>query len=598
MNFFLSDKTDLSAHYLYSNVLQELKTQLYNRYILENDFFTRNATTNNEPLEQNHMATVKLQQKIDSTQELRLNFRYKHRNEARSRKENNRLFNTEGELTNQLDQEQTSQEQDNIIATSLYYQKKLKKKGRALWLNGAFAHQDQRRDWEIFSETKLYEQQQLTTRDTLAQTQMKQNGEQVYGLKVAYLEPLSKLVDWEWNAAAGWHLENLNQKTKDWIEDQATTNELLSDQYRKEYNYQRLMTKLDIDSKDKKKGVKYSIAAGVQRSQLKGFLFSNNQEINQSYLFPVIKGSLNANTPKLGQLRLRYETTIKEPRIDQLQPLLNNQNPLYLRLGNPNLVPAFQHAVSFYNFRWDGAKDVNYYLSIGANLTQNAIVSTQRVDEELRTITQPINFGNNYRIYGTGNYSSVFKKVLKYTLNANVSWNQRPTFINDLESKSNTQNYGFSLSLRNAKTKIVDASIRAKVSYLYNIIENNNSLNGATFNHSYRTKIKVTIAKRWNVSTNFDFQVFDDLNYQEQYQLALWSAEISVLLLKDKSIKLILRGENLLNQQFMVNRRFLPNGVIENRTNLLGRFVLLSMSYKINKMGKKENPMDQIIFLD
>lgn len=598
MNFFLSDKTDLSAHYLYSNVFQALNTTVYNRYLLEDNFFTRESRGQDLPLDQMHMASVKLKQQLDSTQQLRLNFRYKHDNQTKQETEENFLFNPQGELSTHLEQEQVSQNVGNSLATSLYYQKKLKKKGRALWFNGVFAFQNQERDWDIFSETELYNNQQISRIDTLSQSQIRQQQEQVYGAEIAYVEPLSERVSLEWSGVAGWHLEQLNQQTTDWIEEQPVQNILLTDIYNKEYNYQRLLTKLEILPKEKKKGFQYTLEAGVQRSQLRGVLISNNQEVDQSYYFPHINAMVIHRSSKMGSLNFSYRTRVVEPRVQQLQPLLNNQNPLYLQLGNPNLVPEFTHSFNLSKFQWNGTKGTNHYLNIGGSISQNAIVSTQTIDSELRTITQPINFGNRYSLYASGSYGGAIKKMLKYRVTGNVNWNQSPTFINSLQTKSSSQNYRGSVTLSNNKTKVVEASLKGTLVYRYNIIENNSSLNGASLNHDYRAKLRVTIAEIWNLGTEFSFYIFDDLNYQQQYQFPVWSAEASVLLLKDKSIKLILRGENLLNQQFMVNRQFLTNGITETRTNLLGRFVMLSLSYKINKMGGKENPMDRILIMD
>lgn len=596
MNFFLSEKTDLDVHYLYNNLQKQLNTGIYNRYLLKNNFFTREATEKDRPLNQNHLLNIALQQEINSSQQLRFNASYKHDTQDKLQEQTNQLFNSQGKLTNQLKQQRHSQNWDNMLSSNLYYQKKFKKKGRAIWLNGDFSYQNQRKNWQIFSQTKLYEQQQLTSIDTLFQKQNQKQDAQEYTIEMAYVEPLSKRIDWEWNIMAGWHIEQMDQQTANLGTQKVVNDVLLNDLYKKRYNNQRLLTSLYIKPKDVYKGVEYTLETGIQRSQLVGILKSNKQHVNQSYYFPVVNAGIEYNGPRAGSISVRYETNVNEPSIFQLQPLLNNQNPLYLNLGNPNLVPEFNHNLNVYLFKWNAANETHYYINFGARIAQNAIGYKKRIDKGLRTVTQPINFGNRYGINGSAAYAGVFKKAVRYDVNGSIKWHQNPIFINDLESQSSTQNYSFGLNLRNRKTSIIEANIGGTVNYRYNKIKNNTTLNGATFNHDYHAKIRVTIAKRWNIGTTFNCYIFDELGYNKKYQSYVWSAEASVLLLKNKSIKIIFRAENLLNQHFMVDRSFLSNGVTETRTNLLGRFFMLSLSYKINKMGKMED-LDQIMIM-
>lgn len=594
MNFFLSEKTDLSVHYMYTNANKSMLTKSFRRSITPENFYTRNSNNTQNLLAQRHVFNIKFSHKIDSTQELRFRLKMKYTD---SDEEEDRYTETLGEqdtLENDIRQNSETNEDGMGIITNLHYQKKLNEKGRSLWANVAFAFADNKNIFETFSRTNIYQNQQVSLTDTLNQNQTSANNKQVYGAEFAYNEPLGEKNNLEFKLRAGFSAENNDRSAFDIREQIQIVNPALTDLYEKQYNFQAFTT--EFKHEGEKGSVK--VSAGLQRSGLKGVLASNSAVINQTYYYPIGNANLKYKFSKSKSLGLSYRTRVNEPSLNQLQPMLNNQNPLSIQLGNPNLIPEYEHSVWISYNLWDQLTFTSFYVTLYGSLDQNAIVNKQTIGDDFRTVFQPVNLGTSANGGLYFGYNGEIKKVIKYNIRGGASINQQQVLINENASERLSHNYNIYVSFGNKKKKVVDASISARANLGNSIYSQNDALNVTSLNHSYTAKVRVTIAKKWNLQTDFNYSIFDDLGFGENFAIPIWSASVSRTFFKSDQLKIELSAENLLNEAFRVNRYAWDGNITETQTNLLGRYFMISVAYKINKMGgnQPQGGDDVIIF--
>jgi hypothetical protein len=74
--------------------------------------------------------------------------------------------------------------------------------------------------------------------------------------------------------------------------------------------------------------------------------------------------------------------------------------------------------------------------------------------------------------------------------------------------------------------------------------------------------------------------------------IPLLSGEVSYYFLKNNRGVLTLQGMDLLNKNTGIQRISELNYLQERITNMLGRYVMLSFKYRLNKMGKSGNTID------
>ena len=76
---------------------------------------------------------------------------------------------------------------------------------------------------------------------------------------------------------------------------------------------------------------------------------------NYLNFFP--RANFNYNIKPQTRLGLRYNGSTQQPTIDQIQPLKDNNDPLNVRKGNPNLKQEFRHNFSLsyndFKIRWE-----------------------------------------------------------------------------------------------------------------------------------------------------------------------------------------------------------------------------------------------------
>jgi len=331
--------------------------------------------------------------------------------------------------------------------------------------------------------------------------------------------------------------------------------------------------------------VSVDLSAGLQRSELVGVLTSNATTIHQTYYYPIVEAGFKYKFSESKSFKINYSTRIEEPSLNQLQPMLNNENPLSIHLGNPNLIPVYEHNLWLNYNLWDQLNFTSFYMTIYSSLSQNSIVNKQTIGDDFRIIYQPVNLGINSNVGLYFGYNGEIKKVVKYSIEGGAGLSQSQVLINENTSEQWNQNYDLNLSFGNKKKKVMDVSISAQVTLRKSISSQNSALNVIALSHTYRAKARVTIAKKWNLKTDFNYSIFDDLGYGDNFAIPIWSASVSRTFLKNDQLKIELSAENILNEAFRVSRYNWGGNITEVQTNLLGRYFMLSIAYKINKMG-------------
>src|SRR5690606_33712989 len=103
--------------------------------------------------------------------------------------------------------------------------------------------------------------------------------------------------------------------------------------------------------------------------------------------------------------RLQYRTSVNEPSIDQLQPIINITDPSERYTGNPELKPEYRHSLNARYFFFDRFNFRNLFVNAGYTYSTNNIVNSVVYDNFVK-ITTPENVKDNHRINGSLNFST------------------------------------------------------------------------------------------------------------------------------------------------------------------------------------------------
>ncbi len=373
---------------------------------------------------------------------------------------------------------------------------------------------------------------------------------------------------------------------------------------------------------------KWNITSGVdaQLAQLDGSQsMPRNSELDRSFasLLPYVQARYNLGMKR--NLRLNYNTSNNAPSIDQLQPVINNNNTMQLSSGNPNLVQDYQHSLFLRYFSVVPESGKNVFWMINAQQSNNYISSKSvlggreagwiRLDSafygggsggmDMARVTQndsirltpgaqmtvPINLNGYYSLRLFGSWGKTIKK-LNVNTNAGVSTNNIPSMIQVGNGKpmiNNAKNPSVNVGLvvgSNISERL-DFSISGNGSYS-KVINTLQKANDQTYlSYSGKLVMNWMPTAHWVINSDITYQAFEGLSADFNQSYYLWNAGLGYKFGKNKAAELRLTAYDILNQNRSIQRNVTQTYYEDVKTTVLTRYVMMTFSYKLRKFNGK-----------
>ena len=311
------------------------------------------------------------------------------------------------------------------------------------------------------------------------------------------------------------------------------------------------------------------------------FQFKREELYLNPYLFFQYK-------PKRGQkFRFTYRKYIKAPRASQTNPFYNDINPYAISTGNPALktekTNSFLLLANVYNL----SSSVSFNGRLQYLSATDAIIRNVTIDDDyIRTVSYQ-NSGKRTRFNALANITKKVNSLgLRFSLKSKYAYNAANSIVNFELNYVASKDYFTSILIQNNSKRKVD--LKAGATYILNntsfSIENN--LDRKFTTQKYFGMVDFDVSKKLNINTQFDYLVYNDNKFLIRQEIPIWNAAISYSLTKNNNIvKLVLI--DLLNRNIDVYRRSTLNYFEETNLQSLGRYVVLSYTYKLNTGSKK-----------
>ncbi len=410
------------------------------------------------------------------------------------------------------------------------------------------------------------------------------------GATLSYTEPLGNRRYLELNYN---YIQNRNDVDRDVydVEDVGNIfNNDLSAAYRSNYQYHRPGLNIRVNRN------KYSatVGGGVQYTKLYSDNFSTGESLAPSYQTVLPSARFNYEFSSTKNLSVDYETFVQEPTITQLQPVVNNSDPLNQTVGNVNLQPAYQHSVRTNFTMFNPVSFINFFAFADATYTRNAITYAQSVTDNGVRISKPVNVEDNRSIRANVSIGVPINKIgSRISLSANANQQYGVNVLNETESDITQGTLTSTLRYSYRYKEIFDIELSGSRSRNATDYESNEASNQLYFNNTYRTEANLTFLKNYSLSSSYEFFLYDSRSTDFTQQVELWNISISRYILKNKAGEIKLAANNILDNSFGISQTANINYVERTATNNLGRYFLLSFTYAINK---QLNPMAGPVF--
>lgn len=304
-----------------------------------------------------------------------------------------------------------------------------------------------------------------------------------------------------------------------------------------------------------------------------------------------------SNTRELRKnLRFRYNGSTSQPSVSQLDPTTDNTNPLHIRSGNPDLLPAFNHNISLnYDFNNRETQKV-FTVNISHRFTQNQIINYTRYEESTGVqYSNPINENGTWNTNGNIYFAKPFdnKKRLRFSARTGIGYNNQIGYITvEKQSERNiskTINASQELNL-SYSNDLFYGQVRGRLNYSKTsntVATNQNGLE--TFNYFLEYNTTLTLPYSWSITSNINYTANRGLSTGYNLNEVIWNAQISKLLLRHNRGSIRLQVNDILQQKLSIRRNVTGNYIEDVRTNAMTGFFMASFAYRFNNIGGGRN---------
>lgn len=581
----LNKKTQLTSSYFYNRIDQDIR-QLTDRinYLPNRPSYNFNQNSLQTNNNDNHRVNLTIDHKIDSVNSIKFSNNLTYSESGQRSTTTSKTFSNDNTLQNESARSNATDQTAFNLNSSLLYRHRFAKKGRTLSTNLTLGISQTDSKGNLLSNNQYYGNNPRI--EELAQRNTQTNGTQSYGGTLTYTEPLGGRKYVEGSYA---YRTNQNQVDRKVFDEKGGVDDLnlqLTNSYNSNYVYNRPGLNFKMNR------AKYNFAVGVsyQNTQLKGNLITKNAKIDRTFenFLPVAR--FNFDFTNFKHLRFDYETSMQEPNIQQLQPVVDNSDPLNLSVGNPELRPGYSHNISANFTSFNPSNFINLFALITSAYTTNAIANSQTVNptDFVRT-SKPVNVRDNLQLNGNFSFGFPVKKLnSRFSVGPTVSYTNGINLLNDQENRTKQKTVGGTVRYNYTFKEILIVDLSANLSRQQTEYDFNQQQNQAYFNKTYTAEMNLTVLKNYQLNTAFNYYSYNSETTNFSQTIPILNIGISRFLLKNNVGELKIGVNNLFDQSLGVNQTATANYLQQTTSNNLGRYFMVSFTYALNK---QLNPM-------
>jgi hypothetical protein len=360
-------------------------------------------------------------------------------------------------------------------------------------------------------------------------------------------------------------------------------------------------------------GITYRV--GDFNNQLSVGLNYQNTQLKSAQTFP-LQGNVNKRfsnwLPNLSwrrtfnrqsNLRVNYRASVNPPSVNQLQNVVNINNPLFVTTGNPNLEQSYTHfAFTRYSYT-DAVKGRSFFAGFFAQQVNNYITNATYIAGTDSLIAQnitlrkgaqlskPVNLNGYYSLRTFVTYGMPLKPI-KTNLNLTLGYNyvRTPGLVNNVKNISNNNAYTLGVTFASNISEYIDFTL----SYAGNFNQVTNSiqsqLNNKFYFHTVGFKINTLTKSGWFVLNDVNNTMYSGLADGFNQNYWLWNLSGGKKFLKNQRGELKITIFDLLKQNQSIVRNVGDTYVEDVQTQVLQQYFMLTFTYTLRNFGKPAPP--------
>lgn len=495
---------------------------------------------------------------------------------------------------NQTTRNTTSKENENALIGSLSYRKKFAKKGRSISVATAWRINNKIQDGTLEAENDFFNYSgNLIKSDTVNQLKEGKSNIVSSNTDITFTEPVSEKnflilkygLILAKNDAKQYSYDLFKPKQNPSLQYDPSQ---LVDSLSNHFIYNTINNAASLNFRHADKKLSYVIGSGIGTAQYSLKDQRNGANRNISFVNFIPNAELTYSPKQQRRLRFNYSGSTENPTLQQIQPLINNTDPLNITIGNPNLQQGFENQINLYGSDYKVLKSryMNFRLNYSNKI--NDITTSSTIDALGRRVSQYVNVNGNYSFGGGVGFGKELFKNLNVGFNLNKSFNRFINYLNGEKNINDNNSNSYAININHngegilsfytnfsASNRKTVSSIRPEVQTNYWTYETYGSL-----------ELKLKKVKTY-INMELDATLYQkSAAFPNQRNVYIFSPSIRKTFGKKDDIECKIYAYDLLNQNAFVNRNISSNFISETTNNGIRRFIMFSLIYNFSKNGK------------
>lgn len=589
--------TESSLSYFYSdaNTKNENRTNLIT--FLPTGNFTTNSNSSYTENRYTHNMSSVFEYKLDSLTSIVIEPNFTKSNTKNSNIASQSSSDSTNAMLNTSNSDTTNDNDATTFNNTMSFTRSFKKKGKYLSLvfeneNGTTTNTNYTKSTTIFyqgSSPDDIRNQYNKSKNTLAN----------YRTEFEYTQPITDSLQVKLGLEYKLNQNNNNKDSRD-FDSTNQTYSILNNVLTNAYNsLERTFTpNTSININKKTFSLNFTMGTNIIRYNNDADYLNLNTVMNKTYLSPNIHAYGNYKFTKTKNIWVNYNYEYDLPNAKQLIPIEDLSNPLNTFIGNPNLELNKYHNFYFSYRDFDYATRSGYGTYMGGNFYDNQIVSSSSYDANRKQTTTYDNVAGTYTSW-TGIYwnKSIKKEAHKFRIETRLgnSFGLSKGFTDG--ELYNAKSYTFTPRVNFSYDYGELLTINPSYNYTYTRTSYTNYIIGtaSSFTHKFNLQLTNYWPKKWVFGNDLGYTYNSNIADGFKKDYFLWNTSLSYSFF-EKKFMVKVKVYDLLNQNQSTTRTITPTSIREEENTVLKRYLMFSLTYKLEKFGGKEKKSDGMMF--
>ena len=586
-------KIRVSSSYFLNGNDNSTDVQLDREYVLAETSSQRYNETNAAESENwNHRFNMRMTYTIDENNSIIFTPRISFQNNSSLSSLNGLNSFPDGGLLSRTINDYSSDNRGYTSSANILYRHRLSKPGRTISANFGLGLNDRWGDTDQQSSSDFFDGINPVSDSTLTYDQRIRSDQFGNSLSVSlsYTEPIGQLGQLEISYRPSLSHSDSDREANE-FDPLSESYSQLDTAFSSVFENEVFRHSGGLSLRTRKGGFSGSLGFRVQEERLQGVAtFPTSYEVDRSFLSALPYASVSYRFSRTNSFRIYYRTYTNTPSINQLQEVVDNTNPLQLSSGNSDLKPSYSHSlVARYNYAQGTStfmgmvnisRTTDYIGNISLFAEADTLLQSNVLLLQGGQFTQPDNLG---ALWSGRSFFTFGVPVWKTNLNVNggLTYTRTPSFIDGAENIATVRRVQGGAVVSSNISRELDFTL----SYRGNYSLVNNSLYPELDNNYLQHNVSVRFfwmpLPRLVLDTNLGLLSYTGLGDSFDQNSAVLNLGIGYKFLRDQSIEVKFLVADVINKNNNITRTVTDIYVEDNRTDTLGRYFMLNLSYRL-----------------